>query len=318
MWKVVTILGLVIVAGVALLVPLSRDVSDGRTVMRVAGVDLSGYSSAAPAEPIDIVFLHHSVGAQLLAAPGPREGGENQPTRHPNGGGLAALLAQNNYRLHTATYGSALGERTDLFDWLPKFRDDMDRVIAIRNQDEKLPAGEVNRVVMFKSCFPNSYFVGEGDGAGNPAGPDLTLANARATMNAVRDELARRPSVLFVYLTAPPLASRPSPEPAWKWLAKRALGRTSNEERLRTSGDLARRFDNWVTDPQGWLKGYPHRNVVVFDLYDALTDHGASNFSRYATGGGLDSHPSSEGNAKVAPELVSFLNRAVRYAGVVK
>jgi hypothetical protein len=123
--------------------------------------------------------------------------------------------------------------------------------------------------------------------------------------------------VLFVYVTAPPLTARTWSEPAWKWMGKRMLGRPTHDEEVRRSGETARRFNNWMKDPAGWLGGYEGRNIVVFDFYDALTEYGASNFSRYATGDGSDSHPSSAGNARVAPALVAFLNRAVRNAGLV-
>ena len=192
----------------------------------------------------------------------------------------------------------------------------MDAILSIKSQDEALPAGEKNRVVMFMSSFTNSEFVGAGDISGDPDGPDLTVANARAAMTALRQELAKRPDVLFVYLTAPPVAPKTVPEPLWRWLVKKAAGRPTNDDELRMTGDWARSFNNWMVNPQGWLAGYPHRNIVVFDLFDTLTGHGESNFSIDATGDGWDPQPSSEGNGKAAAELLPFLNRAVRYAGI--
>jgi hypothetical protein len=319
MRKFVILAALIVVAGGAgVLIQVGGDVSNTKPAAIAKGLDLSALADTAPAQPIDLVFLFHSVGEQLLADRGLSDGQAARLTKHPNGGGLAALLARNNYRLHEATYGSKLGDDTDLFDWLPKFQYDMAAVLSTSGQDEMLPAGERNRVVMFKSSFSSSAFVGAGEGSGNPDGPDLTEANARATMKAVREELAKHPGVLFVYLTAPPLAPKTTQEPAWNWLVQKALGRLTSDDELRRSGELARDFNNWMVDPNGWLGGYPHRNIVVFDLFDALTGHGASNFSIYATGDGWDPHPSSEGNSKVAAELVPFLNRAVRYAGIAK
>jgi hypothetical protein len=300
-----------VVAG-TLMIPVGGRIAESKKERAVRAVDLSAFDASAPPETVDVVFLHHSVGAQLLAEPGDLD------PQHPNGGGLALLLRQNNYRVHEATYGSELGEHTDLFDWLPKFRSSADAIIATARQDERLPAGERNRVVMFKSCYPNSEFVGEGAAEGNPRGPELTLTNAQASFRALREELAKHPDTLFVYLTAPPLAPRAWPEPVWKWLAKKAMGRPSNDEALRNTGSIARRFNNWVSAQDGWLKGYTGTNIVVFDYYDLLTDHGASNFSRYATGEELDSHPSSAGNQKAAHALVPFLNRALRYAQIAR
>jgi hypothetical protein len=81
---------------------------------------------------------------------------------------------------------------------------------------------------------------------------------------------------------------------------------------------LAREFNNWVVDPNGWLRDYHVNNVVAFDLFDVLTEGGASNLLRYPTvfEGAIDSHPSAEGNARAAAAFVPFMNRAVRRAGL--
>jgi hypothetical protein len=305
-----------IALGAVLMMPVGGNLSGDEVNVPKSGRPLSSAPSGAPGVPVDVAFLHHSVGSQLLASPGPEGGERDGSPTHPNGGGLAALLAANHYRLHEATYGSALGEHTDLFDWLPKFRASMDDILALAHQNERLPNGQRNRVVLFKSCYPNNQFVGEGDGVGSPTGPDLTEANARATMTALLPEFAKHPDVLFVYMTAPPVAPHTWSERRWRALVKTILGRPTHEAEFRQSGTIARRFNDWVTRPDGWLRGFAGRNVVVFDLYGEVTDHNLSGFSRYASGDGTDSHPSSEGNSRVAPELVSFLNRAVRQAGL--
>lgn len=272
------------------LAPDAQAQGKGRGAAQVETLDLSRYSDAPPPEALDLVFLHHSVGQHLLHDPA---------ANRQNGGGLRKLLGANRYRVHEATYGSELGEHTDLFDWLPKFRDRMDDVLRIDEQDKKLPGGRQNRVVLWKSCYPNNEFVDRGKPPGQPRGPQLTVENARATMRALLPEFRKRPDVLFVYLTAPALAPQPS------------------TPRRKQSAALAREFNDWMKAKDGWLAGYPEKNVVVFDFYDVLTGGGASNFSRYATGGGSDSHPSSEGNVKAARLLVPFINRAVRRAGIV-
>jgi len=284
-------------------------------------MDLSAFSDAKPEKPLQVLFIHHSCGGQLFGDAGPMEG-PGKGTRleiwktHPNGGGARGLLERDGYAVHEASYDSQIGEKTDLFDWWPKFRDRMDQVQRTKFQDELLAEGQKNDVVLFKSCYPNNDFVGEGNGAGNPTGPELTLANAKATLLKVREELARHPETLFVYVTAPPEAPNVPRERAWKWLAKKALGRPDRVTKHAEQARLARRFNTWVTSKDGWLAGYEGKNLVVFDLYDLLTDGGASNVSRYATDGGWDSHPSSAGNQKAARALVSFLNRAVRRAGL--
>jgi hypothetical protein len=280
-------------------------------------MDLSSYSDAPPATPLRLLFIHHSVGGQLLAEAGPESAlGKSIYVTHPNGGGLRHLLEAASYEVHETSYGSAIGEATDLFDWLPKFRDRMDAVLRTEANDRLYADGRTNQIVVFKSCYPNNRFRGMGHEPGNPAGPELTLANAKATLRALLPELAKQPSVLFVYMTIPPVAPRGYAEPLWKWLAKRVLRRPTTAEAVREQAKIARQLNDWVTAPDGWLAGYPHKNVVVFDYYNVLTDHGASDLLQYATGDGDNSHPSRAGNERAAVDLVRLVNRAVRRAGL--
>lgn len=276
-------------------------------------MDLSEYSESPPATPLRFLFIHHSCGGELLAAPGPANGINCINISHPNGGGLRALLENNSYEVHEASYCSKLGEHTDIFDWRPKFQNEMDQILECDVQDTPRKDGLRNNIVAFKSCFPNNQFKSEGAPPGNPAGPELTVWNAKAAYRALLDEFRQHPEILFVCVTAPPLASQARPQPLWKRMAKKILGRAS---RLDAGGPLARQFNNWLADTNGWLKDYPLKNVVVFDYYDVLTGHGASDFCLYPTGDGYDSHPSSEGNRLAAGAFVPFLNRAVRRAGL--
>jgi len=175
--------------------------------------------------------------------------------------------------------------------------------------------GKRNDIVAFKSCFPNSNFMGAGTPPGNPAGPDLTVWNAKAAYTALLGEFRKQPKILFVCVTAPPLIAASRPEPLWKVLARKILARP-RETVDPQSGRRAREFNNWLKAADGWLKDYPLKNVAVFDLYDILTDEGKSDFLRFPTGGGYDSHPTREGNERAARAFVPVLNRAVRRAGL--
>lgn len=284
----------------------------------VNGMDLSSFPATKPAEPLRLLFIHHSVGGQLLADPGPAQDlADSIHTTHPNGGGLRKALEAEGYVVNEASYGSAVGENTDLFDWLPKFRTDMDKILRVTFNDRLYAGDERNRIVMFKSCYPNSRFEGMGEPPGNADGPELTVWNAKATFTAMLEAFEKRPDTLFVYFTSPPNAAHYGSEPLVKVLAKKALGKPSTAEVMASQASLARTFHNWAKSPDGWLKDYPLRNVVVFDFYDVLTDHGATNFSRYPTGAeGDDSHPARQGQQKAAAEFVPFLNRAVHRAGI--
>jgi hypothetical protein len=315
-WIIVA--AVVLCAGIAVLfLPVSfsekSSPSMSRETKEAGSADLSAYPDAPLKKPLDLLFIHHSCGGQLFAAPGANQGTNCIYTSHPNGGGLRARLEQNSYVVHEASYGSRIGQDTDVFDWLPKFRTQMEEILTCDLQDTRYADSRRNQIVVFKSCFPNSDFKSEGQPPGNPAGTALTLWNAKATYSALLDEFRKKPEVLFVCLTAPPLAPKAAPQPLWKVLAKKALGR---ENGLITSSRLAREFNNWLKSPDGWLKASHLTNVVVFDYYDILTGKGASDLCMYPTGDGIDSHPSSEGNRKAAEEFVPFLNRAVRRSGL--
>ena len=306
-----------LIAAAALFVPIRAATAPAKS-LRAEGADLSSFSAEKPAKPIRLLYIHHSVGGALMADEGPAEELANCILKtHPEGGGLRARLHGQGYEVHEASYGSKVGDKTDLFDWLPKFRGQMDEIRTCDFNDKFYTDDRTNKVVVFKSCYPNSRFVGEGDAPGNPAGPDLTLWNAKATLNAVREEFARNPDVLFVYMTAPPMASKAgAASPAWKVLARRALGKPDLRARELEQSGLAREFNNWVKSPEGWLKDYPLKNVAVFDLYDVLTNEGETNLLSYPSGDGANSHPAKAGNTKAAAEFVPFLNRVVRRAGL--
>lgn len=263
--------------------------------------------------PLNLLFLHHSVGAHLLSDPGPDD---SRKGTHPNGGGLRRALTARGFSVHEATYGSRFGEHTDLFDWNDKFSSHMDELLRLEEQDRVLPPGSKNSVVLFKSCFPNNAFTGPGASPGSGHGPELTVANAQVALRSLLPTLERHPETLFVYLTAPPLAPVAPDERAYKLLAKKILGKPSAREKLRTAGENARRFNDWVVAKDGWLAGYTRKNVAVFDYFGILTDGSATGLSAYATASGTDSHPSAAGNQRATEAFLPFLDAAVREAEI--
>jgi hypothetical protein len=319
-WLLGGAVALIAAAG-ALLVP----VGGGGTARsapkeKVEPMDLSAHADGKPSHSLRTLFIHHSCGGQLLADVGPdvQPGGNCIYTSHPNGGALKRLLGDSGYELHEASYGSVIGEDTDLFHWLPKFRGQMDRVLKVSHQDEVYPDDRKNQIVIFKSCFPNNEFVGEGTAPGNPAGPDLTVWNAKASLAALLPELKKHPEVLFIYVTAPAIAPKPEKLRLYRYVLSAARGRSPGPgpEEIAKSAELARQFNSWVVSTDGWLKEYPEKNVAVFDYYDVLTGNGQSNLLVYPTGDGHDSHPARAGNERAAAAFIPFINRAVRRAGL--
>ncbi len=279
-------------------------------VALIASIALA--QSSPQENAVQILFIHHSCGGQLLADTGSESYADAAlQTRciysaHPNGGGLRSELEAAGYVVNEASYGSLIGEDTDIHHWHAKFRDQMDRILTTRRQDELLPAGQTNRVVAFKSCYPNNNFVGEGHEPGDPDDPQLTIANAKAAYRSLLPFFAEHPAVLFVAMTAPPRAE-PIPQGFRARISRWLKGAPRD-------GALARQFNTWLADPDvGWLADYTGGNVRVFNYFKILTDDRASGWSAYPTGNGQNSHPSTTGNTKAATAFVAFLEKALSH-----
>jgi hypothetical protein len=227
-----------------------------------------------------------------------------------------------------------VGSFTDIGHWWmwfrgPKSTEIMDAVYTESRQNTtysrlNIDPGGKNRVVMFKSCYPNSNLQGNTDDpvpaiGSNPlkgmdSGSDyLTVANAKGIYIDLLPYFRQHQETLFVVITAPPVSN-----PAY----------AAN----------ARAFNQWLVND--WLKDYPLKNVAVFDFYNVLTTNGGStkvndldqetgnhhrwwnntlqhsvdwggsnNTTAYATAPG-DDHPDSAGNQKATAEFVPFLNFA--------
>ncbi len=260
-----------------------------------------------PAEPVKLIFIHHSTGGNWLADPN-----SDQPY-----GGLGRALMENNYFVSATNYGwgpDAIGDRTDIPNWLEWFtgpnRDAYLEALYTENGQNvgdfgawsRLPTdpGGENEIIMFKSCFPNSDLYGNPDDPplAAPNDYDYSVENAKAVYNDLLTYFAARQDKLFVVVTAPPLMeSETTPE------------RAAN----------ARAFNTWLVNE--WLQDYAYPNVAVFDYYNVLTapenhhrwngsqiEHvqaSDSNFSAYPSG---DSHPSTAGHQKATAEFVPLLN----------
>lgn len=294
----------------------------------VAVLLLSGVSHKArafnchpPAKPVKLIFIHHSCGENWLA---------------DGNGNLGIALRDNNCFVSDVTYGwgpDNIGDHTDIGHWWTWFRGprsgtylsalypESDQMSAYTRL-AKDPGGE-NTIIMFKSCFPNSYLEGNpndppttGDNPlrGQPCdSAHHTVANAKGIYNDIRQYFATRQDKLFIVITAPPQAANNTD-----------LAHAAN----------ARALNNWLIND--WLKGYPHQNIAVFDFYNVLTSNGGnpnSNDVGWATGNHhrwwnnaeqhlqtvnynmaaypmdpWDSHPTMAGNQKGTAEFVALLN----------
>jgi PKD repeat protein len=293
-----------------------------------AGPTALALNANPPASPVRLVFIHHSTGGNWLA----------DPEDNGNGGDLGRALMNNNYYVSATNYGwgpSSIGDMTDIGHWWIWFRGDdsaadMTALYAESGQNlgdfgpwprlASAPSGE-NRIVMFKSCFPNSNIggspsdpptTGENPMRGEWAGSETyTVGNAKGIYNDILAYFATRQDKLFVVITAPPL---------------------QESETTASQAANARALNNWLVGE--WLEGYQYHNVAVFDFYTVLTSNAGdpgssdlgsvsgnhhryrngeiehtstqgSNFSAYPSG---DSHPTAAGGAKATGEYLPLLN----------
>lgn len=288
-----------------------------------------------PSVPVKLVFVHHSTGENWLA---------------DDGGGLGLALRDAGWFVSDTNYGwgpgdpdagGPIGDHTDIGSWWRWFagprRDDHVGALLAESAPHSSYSrrasdpGGPNRVVMFKSCFPNSQLGGSPSDAvppidanplrGEGAGSEYhTVANAKGIYLALRDAFAARPDVLWVVVTAPPLTPA-STDPA--------------------AAANARALNDWLV--KEWLAEYSGRNVFVFDFFNVLTSDGGStrtndpgvndlgwadgNHHRVRSGAAEhvrtvasdtsaygsspdDSHPTGAGGRKATAELVPLLNAA--------
>ena len=251
-------------------------------------------ASSPPKNTMKLVFVHHSVGENWL---------------NDTNGGLGRLLSKNNYFASDTNYGwgpEGIGDRTDIPNWPEWFIGPSSKTYleALYHLDDKNssylrktkdPGGE-NRIIMFKSCFPNSELKGRPYDKPSRHGDDFSVSNAKAIYNQLLGYFEKRKDKLFIAVTAPPV----------------------REKRYSVN---ARAFNNWLVND--WLKNYAGTNVAVFDFYNILTGknnhhkisngfvehliHDKKNTLYYYSGSG-DNHPTMVGSKKAAKEFVPLLN----------
>jgi hypothetical protein len=274
--------------------------------MKILELDLSTFSAAKPGSPVHLLFIRTAAGAQLLAGRGENKGESGILKSHPNGGGLRALLASNNYVVHEAGEGSKVGHETDVCHWNRKFHDFMELILMTKRQDMLHSDGTRNRVIMFQSGPWSSWIDDDGAEPGNANAKERTLTNYKAAYRSLLDCFSEQPDTLFVALTAPPLLKQEQPP----GILMRLLGKT-NRDAADLASRRARSFNNWLKNVNsGWLSSYALKNVVVFDYFDALTFYGHSNWLAYPSNREKDALPNAEGNQIAALELATFVSRA--------
>lgn len=219
--------------------------------------------------PTRMVFLHHSVGHGFMYR-----------------GGLRDSLLDAGVVARSCTYGDEIGQETDICHWLPKFRNDMDRIIDFKAHPDKYYGGTAgNDIIMFKSCFPNSNIVADGAAPGDPTSIERTISNYKATFEGLKKEITKYPEKLFIYITAP--ANTP--------------GATTPENAAR-----AREFNTWLVEK--FLPAYREEtgldNFAVYDLFGFLAADDNFLRSEYRQSHPQDSHPNDIGKQAIAADFM--------------
>lgn len=300
----------------------------------------------APRQPVRLIFIHHSSGANWLA---------------DGNGGLGKALAENHYFVSDTNYGwgpNRIGDRTDIGHWWEWFLSPQrspEYLQALFNESGQCasysrlsaPPADENEVILFKSCYPNSTLRGDPNapvpavernpirGHKAPTAPPsgnarrylmykaksvikqilgrnkneaaYTVANAKGIYIELLKAFQKHPKKLFVVVTAPPL-------------------------RFSSVAENARAFNSWLANE--WLANYPLKNVAVFDFYNVLTSNaGASDASDLGQAQGnhhrlwegrvqhqvgspsnhlayptVDDHANKTGNQKATGEFTPLLN----------
>jgi PKD repeat protein len=268
----------------------------------------SEQKDSSPGGANGAVFIHHSCGENWLNS------------------GLNRVLLSKPYiddrnditygtelkpdRGRPASLGSPAGDLTDMHHWILWFNDYFN---VVRGHGCR---GGANRIILFKSCFPNSHIDDAGSEPGDPfsdwraianykalfrhpGGPGKTYKHEGQTYRALRDIFVQHPDTLFIPIIAPP---------------------ECRQETNKAIAANARTFNNWLKNE--WLPAYTRttrlHNVAVFDWFDLLatspTDSHPNQLRPDYGGTSGDSHPNAAANARstkffaTAPD--NFLDQA--------
>lgn len=222
----------------------------------------------------NIIFLHHSVGHNLIEQ-----------------GGVRQLFTQNGYSFWDHGYNNQglrdpQGTYLNYHYTVPNDNTDFDGMRDIFTQ--KVYNQPVNtfsallqhEVIIIKSCFPNSGITS-----------DEMLAQDKEIFLTIRSVMDAYPDKLFIIITQPPL------NPA---------------ETDLSSAARARELVNWLTSPE-FLANHSNIAVFDFFSLLAEPNPQATDFNMLRSDyrDGTDSHPNQLANQTIAPLFVDFVTNAI-------
>lgn len=248
----------------------------------------------------DLLFIHHSCGENWLN----------------NSLNLALLGKAYIDEVNESYYGTCFGpdsgrpdslwgspgDNTDMHHWILWFNDYLEGAKELGTSD-----GE-NRIIMFKSCYPNNDVTAVGTTPGDPFSETKAVENYKAiftyplgvssythegyTYKPLEVVFSENPDTLFIFVTAPPRASGDG-DPV--------------------DGQRARDFYDWLRET--WLTSYNAKhpglnNVAIFDWFDFLanpesaTTHPNMLKDVYSSSSS-DSHPNGTANGESTVHFAS-------------
>jgi hypothetical protein len=279
--KKILIGGLVIAVLLALLVGTSviagfglNVKSFGRAVLNVIQAARHQQVAAQRGNWRNVVFLHHSVGENLIAQ-----------------GKVREQLAAAGYQFWDQDYNwkglhDPNGNATGYSYNVPGDNTDPDGLVGIFSQPLfDLPLNTLSglmqhEVIAFKSCFPASNI-----------GSDAQLAEHQAWYVKIRDFMDQHPEKMFIVVTQPPLnPAETNPEAATR----------------------ARAFANWLKSDAFLQRRHNIATFDLFDqLAESNPQAPDANMLRQDYRQGNDSHPTQATNEIVGPQFAEFIINAV-------
>ncbi len=236
--------------------------------------DQKNVSALNQGEFTNLIFLHHSVGDNIISQ-----------------GGLRELLAQSGIHMTDQDYieyglsgpdGAFRGYTLSI----PNDNTDPDGLARIFNQPRlPLPLNAFSglmqyEVVMMKSCFPANYIYSAEQ-----------VAQYKDYYLSIRDRIEETPERFFILLTIPPLN----------------VAETNPADAAR-----AREVAEWMTSPE-FTAGHPNMAVFDLYGFLAGDDRTKSDYNALKAeySDGADSHPNQLANAEVAPVLAEFIRESI-------
>lgn len=228
----------------------------------------------------NIIFLHHSCGANLISQ-GNVRGLIGNCNKIVDGQKIQYQFWDHGYN-GDGMYNPK-GEWLDRNYNVPDDNTNPDGFANIFTQKLTNPPGNCfsklmsHEVIVFKSCYPVS----------NIESAEM-LQEYKDHYLKIRNVTDKYPNKVFIIITQPPLLP---------------------EETSAENAGRARAWANWLKSDE-YLAG--HRNLFTFDWFDLLAESNSksANFNRLKAIykiGDYDSHPNAKANKETAPKFVDFV-----------